>query len=367
MSLLDARQTSPGAARRGGARQAAPVGKLRDVQVIDLIDGIIAERGLGPGDLLPTQKDLAELAGVSLITVRRALDELERSGRVSGHQGVGTFVARPRIVSEPTRSGGLLATLHRHRYAIGSLRFLQAKQVDLTPSQPTIDRLQSTGHTLIALADLGPADAPAATSILIAVFALKDELRPDAPATLEMLHKSGISIVVLSGDHEAAVLSALTNMPVDQWFFEVKPEQKAQKIAEIREKWGQNGEPAHANQQKNGKKTKIAFVGDGVNDAPALATADLGIALASGADLAKAAGDVILVSEHLIRVPQTLALARVTFRVIKQNLVWAFAYNLLALPLAMLGMLPPAAAAGAMVLSSLSVVGNALRLYRVKL
>jgi len=111
MSLLDARQTPPGAARRGGARQAAPVGKLRYLQVIDIIDGIVAERGLGPGDLLPTQKELASLAGVSLITVRRALDELERSGRVSGHQGVGTFVARPRIVSEPTRSGGLLATL----------------------------------------------------------------------------------------------------------------------------------------------------------------------------------------------------------------------------------------------------------------
>ncbi len=111
MSLLDARQTPPGSRAAAATGRAATAGKLRYLQVIDLIDAIIAERGLGPGDLLPTQKELASLAGVSLITVRRALDELERSGRVSGHQGVGTFVARPRIVSEPTRSGGLLATL----------------------------------------------------------------------------------------------------------------------------------------------------------------------------------------------------------------------------------------------------------------
>jgi DNA-binding GntR family transcriptional regulator len=93
--------------------QGPPHGRrpLRYQRVIDLIDELIRSRDLQPGDLLPTQKELAALAGVSLITVRRALDELEREGRVAGHQGVGTFVARPRIVSEPARRGGLLATL----------------------------------------------------------------------------------------------------------------------------------------------------------------------------------------------------------------------------------------------------------------
>jgi DNA-binding GntR family transcriptional regulator len=103
MGLLDA--TPPqGSPSRGGGRP------LRYRRVIDLIDELIRAQDLQPGDLLPTQKELAELAGVSLITVRRALDELEREGRVAGHQGVGTFVARPRIVSEPARRGGLLAT-----------------------------------------------------------------------------------------------------------------------------------------------------------------------------------------------------------------------------------------------------------------
>jgi GntR family transcriptional regulator len=103
MSLLDAApQPAPG--RSPGRRP------LRYQKVIDLVDELIRTQDLQPGDLLPTQKELAALAGVSLITVRRALDELEREGRVAGHQGVGTFVARPRIVSEPTRRGGLLAT-----------------------------------------------------------------------------------------------------------------------------------------------------------------------------------------------------------------------------------------------------------------
>jgi len=92
---------------------SATRGKLRYQQVMDLVERLIAERGLTPGSMLPTQRELADLAGVSLITVRRALDELEREGRVTGHQGVGTFVARPRLMSEPARSGGLLATIAR--------------------------------------------------------------------------------------------------------------------------------------------------------------------------------------------------------------------------------------------------------------
>ncbi len=128
MSLLDADGTParPGG-RPGGARP-----RLRYLQVIDLIDALIAERGLRPGDLLPTQKELAARAGVSLITVRRALDELERAGRVAGHQGVGTFVARPRIVSEPTRTGSLLATLAQQD-AAGEVT---TRVLDVRPARP---------------------------------------------------------------------------------------------------------------------------------------------------------------------------------------------------------------------------------------
>lgn len=132
MSLLDTRETTPVPARRSHDGPAGPRLKLRYVQVIELIESLIAERGLLPGDLLPTQKELAATAGVSLITVRRALDVLERAGRVTGHQGVGTFVARPRIVTEPTRSGGLLATLAGQ----DSPREVTTKVLEVRPACP---------------------------------------------------------------------------------------------------------------------------------------------------------------------------------------------------------------------------------------
>ena len=122
---------------RGGprpTRKGRPAGraKLRYHRVIELVEQLIEERELRPGSLLPTQKELAALAGVSLITVRRALDELEREGRVTGHQGVGTFVARPRMVTEPTRSGSLLATLAEQ----GSPRAAQTQVLEVRPASP---------------------------------------------------------------------------------------------------------------------------------------------------------------------------------------------------------------------------------------
>jgi DNA-binding GntR family transcriptional regulator len=113
-------------------RRAGTRGKLRYQKVIDLVERLIAERELAPGSLLPTQRELAELSGVSLITVRRALDELERDGRVAGHQGVGTFVARPRLLSEPARSGGLLSTLAEN----GAARVVSADVLDVRLGVP---------------------------------------------------------------------------------------------------------------------------------------------------------------------------------------------------------------------------------------
>jgi Cu+-exporting ATPase len=194
---------------------------------------------------------------------------------------------------------------------------------------------------------------------LIGIFAWQDTLRPAAVAAVKALRGKGVEVGVLSGDTESAVRAAVQEMAVDFVKAGIKPQEKAAAVESL--KGARVGDGAS---QLPGR---VAFVGDGINDGPALAAADLGIAMASGADIAKAAGDVLLVSNHLSAIPAVFELSRRTLRVIKQNLFWAFAYNVAAIPLAMAGILPPAFAAAAMMFSSLTVVINALRLYRVKL
>jgi len=235
--------------------------------------------------------------------------------------------------------GGVTAMVHRCRYAAGSANYIASLGVAI-PSEPTL----ADGVTTIHLADLDDKKH-------LGVIALRDTLRSESAKMLQTLRDRGYHIGVLTGDSEPAAKAALQGLPIDFFRGNVKPEEKAAAITELK------------------SKTKIAFVGDGINDGPALAVADLGIAIGgeSGSDLAKAAGDVLLMNAQLSRIPEVLQLARHTLRIIKQNLFWAFAYNFAALPLAMSGLLSPGLAAAAMMLSSLSVVTNALRLYRVKL
>ena len=252
--------------------------------------------------------------------------------------------------------GGVKATLDGVVYALGSAGFLESLGIDASPMQAQIAESRAAGMTLVLLASLS---SPSAAGQMRAILALRDTLRADAPAALAALKALHLHLGVLSGDTESAVRAALAGLPLDSIRASVKPEEKAAAVTAAK--------AGNANSKSEISNSHgVAFVGDGVNDAPALAAADLGIVVATGTDIAKAAGDVILVSGRLSSIPQTVRLAQHTLRIIRQNLFWAFAYNVAAIPLAALGILPPGVAAGAMVLSSLSVVGNALRLYRVK-
>jgi P-type E1-E2 ATPase len=151
--------------------------------------------------------------------------------------------------------------------------------------------------------------------------------------------------VLLSGDRKAAATAVGERVGVDEVIAEVLPADKAAVVADLR---------------RGGRS--VAMVGDGVNDAPALAAAHLGLAVVTGTDVAIAAADVILVRDDLMVVPAAIRLARATLRTIRGNLVWAFGYNLAALPVAAAGLLNPLIAGGAMALSSLLVVSNSLRL-----
>ncbi len=255
---------------------------------------------------------------------------------------------------EPTRfnsipGGGIRATFPDGReLAAGSVAFISSLHVPL--DQPAIDRLTSAGMTIVALADLRSLRP-------LGLLGLRDSLRDNAAATIALLRSRNIRVAVVSGDTAAAVRGTLQNITVDSVLSNVQPAAKVQAIHHAK---------SPADPASRAPISHVAFVGDGINDGPALAAADLGIALASGTQIAQSAGDVILLNNDLAAVPALLELSRRTLRVIKQNLFWAFAYNIAAIPLAMAGLLTPAFAAAAMILSSLTVVTNALRLNYLK-
>jgi Cu+-exporting ATPase len=178
-------------------------------------------------------------------------------------------------------------------------------------------------------------------------FALRDRIKPEAAGVIEKLRQMGIHPMVMSGDAPEAVATIARHVGIDDYQAGVLPADKMDRVVAL---------------QAAGKH--VAMVGDGVNDAAALAAADLGIAMGTGTDAAMEAGDLTIVSGDLSVVPEALELSRRTLRTIKGNLFWAFAYNVAAIPLAVAGLMNPVIAGLAMALSSVFVVTNSLRLRR---
>jgi P-type E1-E2 ATPase len=176
-----------------------------------------------------------------------------------------------------------------------------------------------------------------------------DSLREGAEHAVAELHRLGISTAMITGDSRGTAEAIAAQVGIESVLPEVLPEDKAAEVSRLQAAGG-----------------SVAFVGDGINDAPALVAAHVGMAIGSGTDVAVEAGDVVLMSGDPMAAVTALRLARTTFRTIRQNLFWAFAYNTAAIPLAALGFLSPMIAAGAMAVSSVSVVTNSLRLRRFR-
>ncbi|MBI1750365.1 MAG: copper-translocating P-type ATPase [Acidobacteria bacterium] len=233
---------------------------------------------------------------------------------------------------------GLEANTSRGKILIGKSALMTENGVDLAAAQETLDRFEAEGKTVMLMA-IG--------RFLVGAIALADRLKPEAPEAVAQLKKSGLDVWLLTGDNRRTAETIARAAGIEHVRAEVLPGEKSRVIAEL---------------QQQGKV--VAMVGDGINDAPALAQADLGIAIGSGAEVAIEAADVTLVGGDLRAVPRVIALSRRTVRIIRQNLFWAFAYNVLLIPLAVAGLLNPMLAAGAMAFSSVSVVTNSLRLRR---
>ncbi len=223
---------------------------------------------------------------------------------------------------------------------LGSLRWLKESGVDLAAGETFVNEWSGRGATVVGLA---------AGDILQGLFAVHDALKNNADAVVKQLSDAGLKVFLVTGDNAltAAGIAKHAGIAAENVFAEVRPEQKGEFVKKL---------------QARGER--IAFVGDGINDAPALTQADLGIAVSRASDVAREAADIILLKSEIEAVPEALGLARATLRTIKQNLFWAFFYNALGVPLAALGFVSPIWCAAAMGLSDLIVIGNALRLLR---
>ena len=221
---------------------------------------------------------------------------------------------------------------------VGNLRFMQEEGIKLDKALPQIEAHQARAETVVIVAR---------NSEAIGIIAIADTLKTDAKAAVAELRAEGIETVMITGDNKKTAEAIAQEINIDRFFAEVLPQDKARHVQSL---------------QKEQKR--VAFVGDGINDAPALAQADLGIAIGTGTDIAIEAGNIVLVKGSPMKIIEALRLSRLTFRTIQQNLFWAFFYNIAAIPLAAFGLLNPMIAAGAMALSSVSVVGNSLRIRR---
>jgi Cu+-exporting ATPase len=231
------------------------------------------------------------------------------------------------------------------RVVVGNEAMLAKEGIDIEPLRDAAGRLAAQGKTTVYAALGGR---------LAGVFAVADPIRPSSTAAVATLRAAGLEVVMVTGDNQSTALAVARQAGIDQVLAEVVP---AGKVAEIR--------------RLQGLRRTVAMVGDGINDAPALAAADLGIAMGSGTDIAAEAADVVLMRADLGAVAVAFRLSRATVRAMRQNLFWAFIYNVIGIPIAAGALYPafgillsPVLASAAMAVSSLCVVGNSLRLRR---
>jgi Cu+-exporting ATPase len=233
---------------------------------------------------------------------------------------------------------GLRATLDGAPYLLGSPSYIAEQGVTL--DEASILALQQQGKTVVAVAR---------EQMLLGYIAIADKIRPSSRIAVARLRNMGVKVVMLSGDNKATAQAIAQQAGIADFIAEVSPEDKASYVNSLK-----------------GKKTLVGMVGDGINDAPALAAADISFAMKSGSDIAIEAADITLMRNDLNSVADAIDLSHVTLSKIRQNLFFAFAYNVLGIPLAGLGLLNPMIAGGAMAMSSVSVVSNALLLKQWK-
>jgi Cu+-exporting ATPase len=327
--------------------------RMQDVTAVVLDKtGTVTKGQLAVTDVVTTQDgaedDVLQLAA----SAERGSEHPIAKAIVNGAEESGLSLSQPTEFTA-VAGQGLRAVVDSHQVVIGNPGFMAREGIELNGLADRVAALQGDAKTVMLLAVDGQARG---------AIAVADTIKETSPAAVQMLHERGLNVILITGDNHATALAIATAIGVDDVCAEVLPQDKAAKVREL---------------QTSGHV--VAMVGDGINDAPALAQADVGIAIGTGTDVAIETSDVTLIRGDLMGVVDAMTLSGATLRNIKQNLFWAFGYNVALIPIAA-GVLAPVAfvpeflrklhpimAALAMVASDLVVVGNALRLKRVPL
>ena len=238
------------------------------------------------------------------------------------------------------RGRGVEGKVGKSDIVIGNRTLMNEKKISFKEFEEITGKFESEGKTTMIVAEKGKA---------IGVIAVADALKEDSVLAVASLNKAGYETIMITGDNEKTARAIAKQVGIKEVIANVLPEDKAKKVEELQ------------------KKGFVAFVGDGINDAPALKQSNVGIAMGTGTDIAIEAGDLVLAKGSLMGVVQAINLSKATFKKIKQNLFWAFAYNIIAIPVAVAGLLHPVVAEIAMALSSITVVTNANLLRRKKI
>ncbi|QBE67394.1 copper-translocating P-type ATPase [Pseudoduganella lutea] len=278
----------------------------------------------------------AELLALAAAVQRGSEHSLARAVLEAANERALDVPAAQAVTALPGR--GLAATVAGRDLVLGSTRLMAERHVDLAPLQAEALALEQSGHTVSWLADAG-------ARRLLGLVAFADPPKPTARAAVARLHAQGIATTMLTGDNAGSAQAVAAAVGVGDVSANLLPADKTAHIAALK-----------------AGGARVAMVGDGINDAPALAAADVGIAMATGTDVAMHAAGITLMRGDPALVADALDISRRTFAKIRQNLFWAFVYNLAGIPLAALGMLSPVMAGAAMALSSVSVITNALLL-----
>ncbi|MGV8150857.1 MAG: heavy metal translocating P-type ATPase [Candidatus Woesearchaeota archaeon] len=257
---------------------------------------------------------------------------------------------------------GISAVVFGKKYYFGNRRLMLKNKIKLGDAiNMRIESLEAQGKTVMVLAD----------KKIIGLIAVADTIKSDASLAVKKLIEMGVEVYMITGDNERTAKAIAAQAGIKNVFAEVLPENKAEYVKKLQQK--SSNDKNHDN-TKDGKKNIVMMVGDGINDSPALAQADIGIAMGSGTDVAMETGNIVLMKNNLLDVPKAIRLSRMTMKKIRQNMFWALFYNVLGIPIAAGILYPftgwllnPIIAGGAMALSSVSVVSNSLLLKSKKL